>query len=91
MIDLQKIPILAKKKIIFSDEACIDLGGYVNKQNCRRHTLKLSLGVDVFFPSRSCGLTPLDCYFWDAVKDKCYVNTPDTIKGLKDNIREAIA
>ena len=23
------------KKIIFSDEAHIDLGGYINKQNCR--------------------------------------------------------
>ena len=33
-IDLQKIPILAKK-IIFSDEAHFDLGGYVNKHNCR--------------------------------------------------------
>ena len=32
--DLQKMPILAKK-IIFSDEAHFDLGGYVNKQNCR--------------------------------------------------------
>ena len=37
-----------KKKIIFSDEAHFDLGGYVNKQNCRiwgtenphTHTLK---------------------------------------------------
>ena len=34
MIDLQKMPIKAKK-IIFSDEAHFDLGGYVNKQNCR--------------------------------------------------------
>ena len=34
-INLQKMPILAKKKIIFSDEAHFDLGGYVNKQNCR--------------------------------------------------------
>ena len=34
-IDLQKMPILAKKKIIFSDEAHLDLGGYVKKQNCR--------------------------------------------------------
>ena len=34
-IDLQKMPILAKKKNIFSDEAPFDLGGYVNKQNCR--------------------------------------------------------
>ena len=33
-IDLQKMPILAKKKIIFSDEAHFDLGGCVNKQNC---------------------------------------------------------
>ena len=33
-IDLQKMPILAKK-IIFSDEAHFDLGRYVNKQNCR--------------------------------------------------------
>ena len=33
-IDLQKMPILAKK-IISSDEAHFDLGGYVNKQNCR--------------------------------------------------------
>ena len=34
-IDLQKMPILAKKKIIFLDEAHFDLGGYVNKHNCR--------------------------------------------------------
>ena len=33
-IGLQKIPILAKKNI-FSDEVHFDLGGYVNKQNCR--------------------------------------------------------
>ena len=32
-IDLQKMPILAKK-FIFSDEAHFDLGGYINKQNC---------------------------------------------------------
>ena len=30
----QKMPILAKNKIIFSDKAHFDLGGYVNKQNC---------------------------------------------------------
>ena len=33
-IDLQKMPILTKK-IIFSDKAHFDLGGYVNKQNRR--------------------------------------------------------
>ena len=34
VINLQKMPFLAKK-IILSDEAHFDLGGYVNKQNCR--------------------------------------------------------
>ena len=34
-IDLQKMPILAKEKLIFSVEAHFDLGGYTNKQNCR--------------------------------------------------------
>ena len=35
-MDLQKMPILAKKKKInFSDKAHFDLGGYVNKQNFR--------------------------------------------------------
>ena len=33
-IDLQKMSILAKKNHLF-DEAHFDLGGYVNKQNCR--------------------------------------------------------
>ena len=27
---------------------------------------------------------------WDAIKDKCYVEKPETIDALKDNIREAI-
>ena len=33
-IDLRKVLILAKKSI-FSDESYFDLGGYLNKQNCR--------------------------------------------------------
>ena len=35
-------------------------------------------------------MTPLDYYLWGAVKDKCYVDNPETIDALKDNIREAI-
>ena len=38
-IILQKMPILAKKKIIFSDEAHFNLDGYVNKQT-RTHIYK---------------------------------------------------
>ena len=43
----------------------------------------------VVWPHRSCDVTPLHYYLWDAVKDKCYANKPlsDT---SKDNICEAI-
>ena len=36
-------------------------------------------------------MTPLEYYLWGAVKDKCYVDKPETIDALKDNIREGIA
>ena len=45
----------------------------------------ISRRVDVVWPLRSCDLTPLDYYFWGAVKDK-----PETTDALKNNIREAI-
>ena len=51
----------------------------------------ISRRADVVWPPRSCDLTPLDHYLWDAVKDKCYDDKPETIDALKDNIREAIA
>ena len=34
-MDCSKFKTFFVKKIIFSDEAHFDLGGYVNKQNCR--------------------------------------------------------
>ena len=40
--------------------------------------------------SFGCDLTPLDYYLWRSIKDKCYVDMPETIDALKDNIREAI-
>ena len=36
-------------------------------------------------------MTTLDYYLRYAVKDKCYVDQPETIDTLKDNIREAIS
>ena len=44
----------------------------------------------VVWPPRSCDLIPLDYYLWGAVKDKCYVDKPQTVDVLKDNIRETI-
>ena len=46
--------------------------------------------ANVVWPPRCCDLTPLYYYLWSAVKDKCYIDKPDTIYALKDNIREAI-
>ena len=48
----------------------------------------ISRTADVVWPPRGCNLTPLDHYLWGAVKDKCYVDQPETIDTLKDNIRE---
>ena len=50
----------------------------------------ISHKVDVFWPPRSCDMTPLDYYLWGAIKYMCYANKPETINALKDNIREAI-
>ena len=50
----------------------------------------ISCRADVVWPPRSSDLTPLDHYLWDAVKDKFYVDKPEAIDALKDNIRQAI-
>ena len=50
----------------------------------------ISRKADVVWSTRSCDLTPLHCYLWVAVKDKCYADKPETIDALTDNIREAI-
>ena len=47
--------------------------------------------ADLMSFGRNCDLTPLDYYLWRAVKDKCYVDKPETIDVLKDNIREVIS
>ena len=50
----------------------------------------ISRRAEGVWPPRSSDLTALDYYLWGAVKDKCYVNKPETIDPLLDNIREAI-
>ena len=49
----------------------------------------ISSRANVVWPPRSCDLTPLN-YYGGAVKNKCYVNKPETIDALNDNILEAI-
>ena len=50
----------------------------------------ISRRSDIIWPPRSCDLTPLNYYLWDAAKDNSYAEKPETIDALKDNIREAI-
>ena len=50
----------------------------------------ISQNSHVNWPPRSCDLTPLDYFFWRAVKDKCYTNHPETIETLKHKILNVI-
>ena len=50
----------------------------------------ISCEADDVWPLRSYDLTPLGYYFCGGVKDKCYVDKPEIIDSLKDNIRETI-
>ncbi|GFV33404.1 transposable element Tc3 transposase [Trichonephila clavipes] len=43
------------------------------------------------WPPRSCDLTPLDYFLWGHVKSLVYVDKPQTLDHLKDNIRRVIA
>ena len=81
-----------------------DIGNFWFQQNgAMCHTAEATLDVmrtvfedrifsrraDVVWPPWSCNVTPMDCYLWGAVKDKCYADKPETIHALKNNIREA--
>ena len=78
-----------------------DIGNISFQQNAAKcHTAEATLDVlrpvfenrrtDVVWPPRSCDLTALYYYLWGSAKDKCYVDKPETIYALKDNICEAI-
>ncbi|GFW07778.1 uncharacterized protein TNCV_3919111 [Trichonephila clavipes] len=45
----------------------------------------------VNWPPRSCGLTPLVYFLWGYVKSLVYVDKPQTLDHLEDNIRRVIA
>ncbi|GFV87858.1 putative DD41D transposase [Trichonephila clavipes] len=45
----------------------------------------------VNWPSRSCDLTPLEYFLWGYVKSLVYVDNPQTLDHLEDNIRRVIA
>ncbi|GFW44418.1 transposable element Tc3 transposase [Trichonephila clavipes] len=45
----------------------------------------------VNWPPRSCDLTPLDYFLWGYVKSLVYVDKPQTLDHLEDNIRRVIA
>ncbi|GFU74905.1 transposable element Tc3 transposase [Trichonephila clavipes] len=45
----------------------------------------------VNWPPRTCDLTPLDYFLWGYVKSLVYVDKPQTLDHLEDNIRRVIA
>ena len=54
------------------------------------HSMFCALFLKIALSPRSSDSTPFAYYLWDAFKDKCYVDKPETIDNLKDNIHEAI-
>ena len=71
------------------------IGGYwhnwFQQDGASCHTAEATLDVlRSVFEDRiiSRNLTPLDCYLWGAVKDKCDADKSETIDALKNNIRE---
>ena len=50
----------------------------------------ISRNVEYNWPPRSCDSTPLDFFHWGHVKDKFYVDAPQSIQELKKNIRVVI-
>ncbi|GFV19854.1 transposable element Tc3 transposase [Trichonephila clavipes] len=51
----------------------------------------ISSSGPVNWPPRSCDLTPLDYFLWGYVKSSVYVDKPQTLDHLEDNIRRVIA
>ncbi|QQP51277.1 Transposable element Tc3 transposase, partial [Caligus rogercresseyi] len=50
----------------------------------------ISRNGPVSWPPRSCDLTPLDYFLWGYVKSLVYVDKPNTIEALQDNITRVI-
>ena len=50
----------------------------------------ISRNGEVSWPPRSCDLTPLDYFLWGYLKSKVYINNPQTLEHLKDNIQATI-
>jgi len=57
------------------------------------HTARLliSLRGDIGWPARSPDLTPCDFFLWGYLKAEVYKYRPQTLKALKDAIREEVA
>ena len=51
----------------------------------------ISCRGNVYWPPRSCDLTPLDVFLWGYAKDRVYADKPSTLEYLKTNIRQVMA
>ena len=51
----------------------------------------VSLRGDIGWPARSPDLTPCDIFLWGYLKAEVYKHRPQTLKALKDAIREEVA
>ncbi|GFT35804.1 uncharacterized protein TNCV_1288601 [Trichonephila clavipes] len=59
--------------------------------NPRIYNYLVEYSKKVYWPPRSCDLTPLDYFLWGYVKSLVYADKPQTLDHLEDNIRRVIA
>ncbi|GFV46280.1 transposable element Tc3 transposase [Trichonephila clavipes] len=86
-----------------NDLNCIELWFQQDGATCHTARATIDLLKDTFgdrlisrfgpvnWPPRSCDLTPLDYFLWGYVKSLVYVDKPQTLDHLEDNIRRVIA
>ncbi|GFX15839.1 transposable element Tc3 transposase [Trichonephila clavipes] len=92
-------PVLAVEPIFGSNLDPIIIDGATSHTACSTiDLLKDTFGErlisrfgPVNWPTRSCDLTPLDYFLWGYVKSLIYVDKPQTLDHLEDNIRRVIA
>lgn len=75
----------------FQQDATYTAGQTINLFKRKLNNRVISRNGPVEWPSRSCGLTPLDYLLWGYVKSLVYTNKPRTLNELRNNIKREIA
>lgn len=68
----------------------ISVNGVCYREMINKFLIVISKKGEIDWPPRSCELTPMDFFLWGFLKDRAYVNHPQTIDVLKAEIKRVI-